>query len=220
MSTPILIIGESGSGKTASLRQLDPNSTLLIQAIRKPLSFKKPGWGLVSKDNHKGNIIVTDQSEQIIAAMYKTRRKIIILDDFQYVMANEFMVRSQEVGFQKFSDIGRHAWDILNAAASLAPDVRVYILGHSQCDDHGNTKAKTIGKMLDEKITVEGMFTIVLRTVVRGGEYSFSTHNSGSDTCKTPMDMFEEDFIPNDLKAVDEVICHYYDIAQNSRLVA
>lgn len=216
MSIPTLIIGESGTGKTTSLRNLNPNATLLIQSIRKPLSFKQPGWGLVSKDNPSGNIIVSDQSEQIISAMHKTRRKIIVLDDFQYVMANEFMHRSQEVGYQKFSDIGRHAWDILQAAAALAPDVRVYILGHSQVDDNGNTKAKTIGKMLDDKITVEGMFSMVFKTVVRGNEYSFSTRNSGSDTCKTPMHMFDDDTIDNDLKYVDDVICRYYDIGKST----
>ncbi|WP_211440971.1 AAA family ATPase [Collimonas humicola] len=214
MSTATLIIGESGTGKTASLRNLDPSSTLLIQAIRKPLSFKKPGWGLVSKDNPRGNIIVTDVAEQVIAAMHKTRRKVIVLDDFQYVMADEFMRRSQETGFQKFTDIGRNAWDIFNAAAALPPDVRVYILSHSVSDEFGKTRCKSLGKLLDDKITIEGMFTIVLKTVVQGGEYTFSTHNSGSDTVKTPMEMFEEDNIENDLAMVDATICSYYDLSQ------
>jgi hypothetical protein len=144
--------------------------------------------------------------------MTRTRCKVIVLDDFQYVMANEFMRRSQEVGFQKFSDIGRNAWDILNAATNLPDDVRVYILGHSVSDDYGHTKCKTIGKLLDDKITVEGMFSLVLKTVVQGGEYSFATHNSGTDTIKTPMGMFEDDNIPNDLAAVDAAITAYYEI--------
>lgn len=214
MSIATLVIGESGTGKTASLRNLDPSSALLIQAIRKPLSFKKPGWGLVSKDNPRGNIIVTDVAEQIIAAMHKTRRKVIVLDDFQYVMADEFMRRSQETGYQKFTDIGRNAWDIFNAAAALPPDVRVYILAHSVSDELGKTRCKSLGKMLDDKITIEGMFTIVLKTVVQGGEYTFSTHNSGSDTVKTPMEMFDEDNIENDLAMVDATICSYYDLSQ------
>jgi len=214
MSTATIIIGESGTGKTASLRNLDPSGTLLVQAIRKPLSFKKTGWGLVSSANPKGNIIVSDKSDEIIAIMRKTRRKVIVLDDFQYVMSNEFMTRSQETGFQKFSDIGRHAWDILNAASTLPDDVRVYILAHSATDEMGNTKLKTIGKLLDEKITVEGMVTLVLKTVVQGGEYTFATRNSGSDTVKTPMGMFDEDGIDNDLAAVDATICTYYDIRQ------
>lgn len=212
MSTVAIVIGESGTGKTASLRNLDPANTFLIQSIRKPLSFKKAGWGLLGAANKSGNIIVTDNHDQIIAAMHKTRRKIIILDDFQYVMANEFMNRSQETGFQKFSDIGRHAWDILNAANNLPADVRVYILCHSVSDEMGHVKLKTIGKLLDDKITVEGMVSIVLRTVVSGGGYEFRTHNNGQDTCKTPLGMYDDDSIPNDLAAVDAVICDYYDL--------
>lgn len=212
MSTATLIIGESGTGKTASFRKLIPANTLLIQALKKPLSFKAEGWGIIGKENHNGNIIVSDDHNKIIDAMYKTRRKIILVDDFQYVMANEFMRRNDERGYDKFNDIGRHAWDILNAASQLPDDVRVYLLGHSSTDENGNVKAKTIGKMLDDKITVEGMFTIVLRTVVQGGEYTFATQNSGSDTCKTPMGMFEDMNIPNDLAAVDAAICNYYGI--------
>ena len=212
MSTVAIIIGESGTGKTASLRNFDPSNTFLIQSIRKPLSFKATGWGLLSASNKSGNIIITDSHEQIIAAMHKTRRKVIIIDDFQYVMANEFMNRSQETGFQKFSDIGRHAWDILKAASELPSDVRVYILCHSVSDELGHTKLKTIGKLLDDKITVEGMVSIVLRTIVSGGEYEFRTHNSGQDTVKTPMGMYDDDCIPNDLAAVDSVICDYYEL--------
>ena len=212
MSIATLIIGESGSGKTASLRNFNPESTLLIQALKKPLSFKAKGWGIINNENTKGNIIVSDDHNNIIFLMKKTRRKVILVDDFQYIMANEFMRRNDERGYDKFNDIGRHAWDILNAASQLPDDVRVYLLGHSTTDENGHIKAKTIGKMLDDKITVEGMFTIVLRTVVQGGEYTFATQNSGSDTCKTPMGMFDEMNIPNDLAAVDAAICNYYGI--------
>ena len=214
MSTATFILGESGTGKTASLRNLDPANTLLIQSVRKPLSFKKAGWSPISQANPKGNIIVSDNWESIMAAMRKTRRKVIVIDDFQYVMSNEFMNRSAETGFQKFTDIGKHAWDILTLANNLPEDVRVYVLGHSQSDDYGHTKVKTIGKLLDEKITVEGMFSIVLKTVVQGGEYSFATQNSGTDTVKSPMGMFENQFIENDLAAVDDAICDYYEINQ------
>ena len=212
MSTATLIIGESGTGKSASMRNMQPSETLLIQAVKKPLPFKSANWARISKDNPSGNILLTDNSIDIIKAMQKTRRKVIVLDDFQYVLANEFMRRSDEKGYDKFTDIGRHAWDILNAANTLPDDVRVYILAHSQSDDLGKTKLKTIGRMLDEKLTPEGLFTIVLRTVVNGDEYQFSTRNSGSDTVKTPMGMFDDQFIPNDLQAVDEAICAYFGI--------
>ena len=214
MSTATLVIGESGSGKTTSLRNFDAADAFLIQSIRKPLPFKKAGWAMRSKDNLTGNIVVSDNADQIISYMTKTRRKVIILDDWQYTMANEFMRRSQETGFQKFSDIGRAAWDILNAAVALPEDVRVYVLCHSVSDDLGKTRCKTIGKLLDDKITVEGMFTLVLKTVTQGGEYFFSTHNSGSDTTKTALGMFTDDLIDNDLAAFDAVLCAYYEIGQ------
>lgn len=217
MSIATLILGESGSGKSASMRNMNPRDTLLIQAIGKPLPFPAKGWSKISAGSPgspgpTGNIIVTDDSHAIVAAMHKTTRPIIVIDDFQYVLANEYMRRSEETGFQKFSDIGRHAWDILTAAAQLAGHKRVYVLGHSQADDFGRVRAKTIGKLLDEKIVVEGMFSIVLRTAVRDGHYHFATTNSGSDTVKSPMGMFSDELVDNDLAAVDRVITAYYGI--------
>jgi len=212
MSIATLIIGESGTGKTSSLRNFNAADTLLIQPVKKPIPFKSAGWAYINSDNVAGNILVTDDSNRIIAAMKKTRRKVIILDDFQYVLANEYMRRSEERGYDKFTDIGRHAWDILSAASALPDDVRVYILGHTQSDEFGKTRVKTIGKMLDEKIVVEGMFSIVLKTAVTNGQYLFTTRNNGSDTVKTPMQMFSEDQIENDLASVDQAICNYFEL--------
>lgn len=208
MSTPVLVLGGSGEGKTASLRNMSPADTLLIQALPKPLPFEdNAGWKPVADG---GNVIVTDKSADILHIMNHTKRKIIVLDDFQYVMSDEFMRRSDEKGYDKFTEIGRNAWNILMLASQLAPDVRVYILAHTDVSETGRVKMKTIGKMLDEKITVEGMFTIVLRTIVRDNEYLFSTHNSGQDPVKSPMGMFKEDLIDNDLAAVDKRIQSYY----------
>lgn len=203
MSTTTLILGPSGTGKSASLRNLNPSEVALIQAIKKPLPFKND-W----------KPYVTDQADRIIAAMRKTDRKIIVIDDYQYTMANEFMRRSDERGFDKFTEIGRHAWDILTAATQLPDDVRVYILSHTQEDDTGRVRIKTIGKMLDEKIALEGMVTIVLRTVVNDGSYFFLTRNNGSDTTKAPMGMFADDRIDNDLTLVDAAIVDYYQLNQ------
>lgn len=212
MSIATMVLGESGTGKTSSLRNLDPTNTLLIQAISKPLPFRVAGWKPVSKDNPHGSIFVTDHADTICKAMHRTQKDVIVLDDFQYVMANQFMRRSDEKGFEKFTDIGRHAWDVLTVANQLADHVRVYILAHSQSDDFGRTRVKTIGKLLDEKITVEGLFSIVLRTRVADGEYLFSTKNSGQDTVKSPIGLFDTDTIPNDLAAVDAAICAYYEL--------
>jgi len=214
MSIVTMILGESGTGKSTSLRNLNPARTLLIQAIGKPLPFRSPNWQLYDeKINRNGNIVVSDQSIKIINDMQRTARPVIVIDDFQYIMANEYMRRAKDKDpnqYQKFVDIGKNTWDILNAASALPEGKHVYILSHIETTDMGRTKIKTIGKMLDEKITLEGMVTIVLRTVVRDNNYYFATRNNGSDTTKTPMDMFAKDLIDNDLAAVDSAITNYY----------
>lgn len=212
MSVATMILGESGTGKSTSLRGLDPARTLLIQTIRKPLPFRSAGWKVKASMKADGNIIQTDSAEIIEKAMRSLPHEIVVIDDFQYMLANEFMRRSDEKGFEKFTDIGRNAWNVLRAATDLADDRRVYILCHSATDDLGRTKMKTIGKLLDEKITPEGMVTICLRTVVRDGQYLFATQNNGADTTKSPMGMFDELLIDNDLAEVDAAICDYYGI--------
>ena len=160
MSISALILGESGTGKSTSLRNLDPAQTLLIQAIRKPLPFRSSDWKPVKEG---GNIIVTDQAADIIKAMRKTTRQVIVIDDWQYILANEYMRRTDETGYQKFTDIGRKAWDILSAASDLDAGKRVYILAHTQSDEHGRTHIKTIGKMLDETTeTLPGYSPVVV----------------------------------------------------------
>lgn len=217
MSIATMILGQSGTGKTASLRNLSPADTLLIQAVKKPLPFKASEWKPATKADPSGSIIVTDQSATIVGAMQRTKKPIVVIDDFQYILANEFMRRvlDNETGnsaFAKYNEIARHAWDILMAAGKCEDHKRVYILAHTQEDDAGRIKAKTIGKLLDEKITMEGLLTIVLRTAVINGQYLFSTKNNGLDTVKSPMGLFEDEHIPNDLAAVDAAICSYYDL--------
>ena len=215
MSIVTMILGESGTGKSASMRNLIPADTLLIQAVPKPLPFRAAGWGPLTKETPNGNVFVSDQADRICAILRKTTRSVIVIDDFQYVLSNEFMrrVTDKEVGnaaFAKYNEIARSAWDILTCAAALPEHKRVYLLSHTTTDEFGNTKIKTIGKLLDEKIVLEGMVSIVLRTKVANGEYVFSTKNSGSDTVKAPMQMFENATVENDLKAVDAAITDYY----------
>jgi len=212
-----MVLGQSGTGKTTSLRNLNPADVLLIQAVKKPLPFRATGWIPCTKAHPEGAIIVTDNAKTIVGAMQRTTKPIIIIDDFQYILANEFMRRvlDNETGnaaFAKYNEIARNAWDILMCAGKLSNHTRVYILAHTQEDESGRIKAKTIGKLLDEKITIEGLLTIVMRTAVINGQYLFSTQNNGSDTVKTPMGMFDSEHIPNDLNAVDEAICSYYEI--------
>lgn len=219
MSIACMVLGQSGTGKTTSLRNLNPDDVLLIQAVKKPLPFRSTTWVQCTKANPKGAILVTDNAQTIVGAMQRTHKPIIVIDDFQYILANEFMRRvlDNETGnaaFAKYNEIARNAWDILMTAGKLADETRVYILAHTQEDDNGRIKAKTIGKLLDEKITLEGLLTIVMRTAVINGQYLFSTQNSGSDTVKTPLDMFADEHIPNDLAAIDQIITDYYAISQ------
>lgn len=220
MSIATMILGQSGTGKTTSLRNLDPAHTLLIQAVKKPLPFRSSGWAYFDKDkNPNGNVFVTDQAAQIVKLMHRTQRDVIVIDDFQYILANEFMRRvldkeSGNAAFAKYNEIARNAWDILMASSQLDDNKRVYILGHTQEDDSGRIKAKTIGKLLDEKITIEGLLTIVLRTAVVNGQYLFTTQNSGSDTVKSPIGLFDSDQIDNDLAEVDAAIFNYYSLSE------
>lgn len=212
MSTATLILGQSGTGKSTSLRNIDASKTLLIQAIKKPLPFRSKEWQPITKENPQGSVFATDNPKKILALMEHIEREIIIIDDFQYIMANEYMRRAQETGFNKFTEIGKGAWDIFNMASQLADNKRVYILSHTQENDNGKTSIKTIGKMLDEKITLEGMVTICLKTAIINEQYVFCTKNNGQDTTKAPMGLFSSDHIENDLNAVDTAICEYWSI--------
>lgn len=211
MSIATLVLGASGTGKSTSLRNLDPSKTLLIQCINKPLPFKATEWKPVSKDNG-GNVYRTDDPVKIIKAMRASPHEIVVIDDYQATLVNELMSRSNERSYDKFSDIGRKAWDVFMAAGDLADHRRVYILAHTQTDDFGNVRMKTVGKLIDEKLVPEGYFTIVLRTQVVNGHYQFSTQTDGNDCCKSPIGMFDERLIDNDLAAVDAQICEFYGL--------
>ncbi|MEN3979046.1 ATP-binding protein [Acinetobacter sp. CWB-B33] len=212
MSIATLILGQSGTGKSTSLRNLNPQHVLLIQVIKKPLPFRSADWTYITPENKQGSVLVSDNPQFIINVINGSKRPIIIIDDFQYVMANEFMRRSAERSFDKFTEIGRNAWDVFNGAIGAHDHKRVYILSHTEEDNQGKTKIKTIGKMLDEKITLEGMVTICLQTSVINDQYVFQTKNNGTSTVKAPMGLFSEDHIDNDLNEVDVAICEFYGI--------
>lgn len=214
MGIPVLILGEPGSGKSTSLRNLNPQDVIVVQTIRKPLPFKN-SWKKWDEQSKSGSLVVSDDPARICKAISyfpSVGKKILIIDDWNLVMTNEYMRRSEEKGFQKFSDIGRNAWNILSTALTAPDDIRIYFLGHTETNELGQTKAKTIGKMIDQTCPVESMFTIVLRTNSSNGKYSFSTQNNGQDTCKSPMGLFDSDSIDNDLSMVDNSIKSYYEI--------
>lgn len=203
MGIPVLILGESGTGKSASLRNFKPSDLKVINVANKPLPFK-----------NKIESVATDDYRTVIKELKLNKKKVAVIDDAQYLMANEFMRRATERGFDKFTEIAQNFWSLVNMVKDLPDDQVVYFLAHIERDANGNEKIKTIGKLLDEKITVEGMFTIVLKTNVTDGVYSFITQNSGHDTVKSPIGMFPSIVIDNDLKYVDEKIRNYYEIGE------
>lgn len=203
MGVPVLILGESGTGKSASLRNFKADDLKVINVANKPLPFK-----------NKFESISSDDYREVIKELKTSDKKVIVIDDAQYLMANEFMRRATERGFDKFTEIAQNFWNLVNTVKDLPDDTIVYFLAHIERDANGNEKIKTIGKLLDEKITVEGMFTIVLKTNVTDGVYSFLTQNNGHDTVKSPIGMFSSYAIDNDLKFVDEKIRNYYELGE------
>lgn len=187
------------------MRNFDKDELGVVNVQGKILPFKGSG---------SFDIVNTDDSSDIVKAIkdMAKKHKSIVVDDFQYVMANEFMRRATERGYDKFTEIARHAWDIANCVRTLPADVIVYVLCHTDTDQDGFEKLKTIGKLLDEKIVLEGMSTIVLKTAVSDGQYMFLTQNNGKDTVKSPAGMFPAYAIDNDLKYVDQKIRSYYEL--------
>lgn len=207
MGVLVYVLGRSGTGKSYSMRNFDKNKLGVVNVQGKILPFK--GAGAIETVN-------TDQSDEIVRAIDKLAKshKSIVVDDYQYVMANEFMRRAAERGYDKFTEIARHAWDIADCVRKLPSDVIVYIMCHTDTDNEGTERLKTIGRLLDEKICLEGMSTIVLKTNVSDGQYTFLTQNNGKDTVKSPAGMFPSYAIDNDLNYVDEKIRNYYELGE------
>mgnify|MGYP003303543030 CR=1 FL=1 len=207
MAIPILIIGKSGSGKSASMRNLDPNRVALINVLGKPLPFRG-----------KFAQVVTDDYSKVaasIASASKRNRDIIIIDDAGYLITNMFMRGHSNAGagngvFSLYNSIGDHFWNLIDIIRAEPSNARVYLIMHEEMNDFGQVKPKTIGKLIDEKVCLEGMFTICLRCMISDGKHVFRTQSDGMDVTKSPMGMFEEVEIDNDLNMVDQKICEYY----------
>lgn len=205
MAEKILIMGESGTGKTASLRNFSPDEIAIVNPVGKPLPFR----GVYDKlDGVTDASVIVKYMKNSVAA----GKKVIAVDDFQYILSIPYMNRIKEAGWDKWNDFGSNYFEIIDYCAVLPSDVTVYFLTHTETLENGITTIKLIGKLLREKITIEGLFTTVLRTQVIDGKYYFLTQNSGKDTVKSPIGMFGTYAIDNDLKYVDEKIRNYYQM--------
>lgn len=201
MAIIVMIYGQSGTGKSTSLRNFKPEDVCIVNVSGKPLPFR-----------NKHKTFNTDDYMSIDTAIKKAPAKSIVIDDATYLMVNAFMRNAKVTGYQKYTDMAYDFDALINTAAHLPDDRIIYFIGHSTMDDTGREHFKTIGKMLDNYVTLEGKFTIVLKTVVQDGKYFFATRNNGQDTVKTPLGMFDEEFIDNDLSVVDAAIRTYYGI--------
>lgn len=205
MGIPVLILGESGSGKSASMRNFDVNEVGIFNVASKPLPFRKKipkvdgaGYGTIEK------------------TLSDPKLKKYIIDDSQYLLCFEMFRTAKDTGYQKFTDMALHFYNLIQfIIQKTPPDVIVYFLHHVETTSEGKVKAKTIGKMLDEKLTVEGLFSIVLLCTTDGTNHKFITQSDGYSTAKSPMEMFPNE-IDNDLKSVDTAIREYYELGGNS----
>lgn len=201
MGIPVLIMGESGSGKSTSLRNFNEDEILIFNVASKPLPFRKK-LNSVNKATYK-NI-----AKELVKKTYKR----YVIDDSQYLLAFDSFNRAKETGYGKFTDMAvRFQKMITFIIEGLPDDTIVYFLHHCEQTESGKIKAKTIGKMLDSQLTVEGLFSIVLLCVSDSTTHKFVTQTDGYTTCKSPMDMFDLE-IDNDLKMVDKTIRKYYGL--------
>lgn len=206
MSKVICIAGESGSGKTTAMRNLNPEETYYIDCDKKGLSWK--GWKQQYNAERKNYFAsdFPDKIKAVVAGIDKTRPEIhyIVIDTINGIMVGDEMRRSKEKGYDKWMDLAQCIWDLVDSAYGYRDDLTIIFTAHTQTerDDSGFafTRIKTSGKKLD-KIVLESKFTSVLIAKVIDGRYVLETRARNS-TCKTPMGAFETDIIDNDIVEV------------------
>jgi hypothetical protein len=224
MAQSVLVIADSGTGKSTAIRTLDPKETFIINIANKPLPFQgwKKDYTMISKENPKGNMTSASTAPGIIKAMQHVNDKMphitnLVIDDWQYMSSFEYFDRANEKGYDKFTQIAANLAQVAKMPKDMRDDLTILFLTHSEettdVNGHRKVKAKTIGKMIDNTLTLEGLFSIVLFGRVKktedGLEYGFDTENNGENTCKSPMGMFKDSFIDNDLQLVKNCITEY-----------
>ena len=203
MAVIVMIYGKSGSGKSTSLRNFKQGDVTVINVSRKPMPFRAQFT----------DIIPTDDYTAIRNAVKDSVTPSVVIDDATYLMVDEFMRNRAVSGYQKFTVLGGNFFDLITMCRDSLPDNKIiYFMGHVEQNESGDEHFKTIGKLLDEKVTLEGLFTVVLKTVVQDKRYCFQTQTNGHDTVKSPMGLFDTQYIDNDLAAVDAAIREYWNI--------
>lgn len=214
MAVPVLVMGRSGSGKTYSIKNFKPDEVGVISVEKGRLPFKSDIKVVRIPESLEAE---AQTAAQLNAARYawiqmavKTSKvKSVVIDDSQYLLVNELFDRAKEKGYEKYVDMAANFRALVHSINKLPEDDKiVYFLHHTETDDSGRQKAKTIGKMLDEKLVLEGCFDIVLYCE----DQKFYTQANGQSSAKSPEGLFESVEIPNDLKMVDLAIRDYYGL--------
>ena len=201
MGIPVLVLGDSGSGKSASMRNFEANEVGIFNVASKPLPFRKK----LPKLDHADYPVIG-------RTLMKNKGRAYVIEDSQYLMAFELFGKINEASYAKFTQVAKNFYDLVQLVINnTSEDTIVYFLHHTEKGEDGRLKAKTSGKMLDSQLTLEGLFSIVLMAVTDGRNYEFVTQSDGTNTCKSPMEMFDAR-IPNDLKLVDMKIREYYGL--------
>lgn len=213
MSNLIVILGESGTGKSTSLSQLSPKETCIINVLSKPLPFRGYKKNYNSENR---NYLETDSYKTILDSLNKINSdrpdvKTIVIDDFSFLMNNEFMRRCREKGYDKFTEMGLNVFEILEVCKNFRPDLYCYILCHTEKDHAGMVKPKTVGKMTSDYVGIAERVSIVLHTQIVDMQYKFLTQNDGICIAKSPQGMFDSLYIDNNLHAIRQTIDSYYN---------
>ncbi len=209
MAQKVLILGDSGTGKSTAISTLNEKETFVIQCVKKRLPFKN---SLKKYNSESKNIFITSNLKAVLDSLDKINKmkhiKTLVIDDFNYLMTYGYKDRAREIGFAKFETIAFLVIDILDKIDDLRDDLIVYIASHTQKDNNGKISTKTIGKFLDDKVCIEGKFEMVLLALGSENKYQFTVN--GLDPAKTPIGMFETDDVVNDLNLINEKIKKYY----------
>lgn len=212
MGIAVLILGESGSGKSASMRNFTESDVRILNVASKPFPFRN-----VNKLKKADKATYS----MIKGAVSSGKSLSYVVDDAQYLMAFESFEKANETGYGKFTNMAKNYEEMLRyIQEETTPDTIVYIMQHIETDENGKVKAKTLGKMLDQQLTIEGLFTIVLLCKADRNKHYFVTQSDGTNPCKSPMGMFDEIEIDNDLKLVDDAIREYYGLKEQPSTVA
>lgn len=218
MSNTIMLLGGSGTGKSTSLRNLDPNETFLISVLGKRLPFRGAAskyTAILGWDDKENNLFISDDCFRVIRCINLVNSrpdiKVLVIDDFNYLLVNQFMKRASEKGYEKFTEMARNIHAVIECMAEARSDLFCVFTMHNELDAMGFSKIKTVGKMLEEKVSLEGMVSATLHSMVVDGEFKFLTQRTETHLARSPMNLFKDKYIDNDLNMIINAMRDYFN---------